>query len=363
MIRVLLVDDEAPARSRLRRLLGDHDDFEVVGEAADGPEALERVASLEPDVVFLDIQMPGATGLEVARTLTPPRPHVVFCTAYDQHAIDAFELHAIDYLMKPASRQRLDKALERLRQRVAEERDASDAAATQRRLLPREAPRLKRLSLAAHSEPARQVGGDYYDFLALESDVCGLIVGDVAGKGMDAGLLMAGLQARLQTVAPQHGAAIEETLTEVNRSLEPMTSDARYVTLFAGAFDDRDGTLRYVNAGHNPPLLLRAGDAEPVALEATGTVVGLLADTRYEARRIEIRAGDLWVGYSDGLSEATSPDGVEFGMDRLADAMRQIPGDADATTSRDAILSVWTEFRNGAAPDDDVTLVVARGVA
>jgi two-component system LytT family response regulator len=115
MIRALLVDDERPARERLRRLLADHDDVEIVDEAADGEEALEKIADTGPDLVFLDIQMPGCSGMEVAASLGSPRPRIVFCTAYDEYAVDAFELRADDYLLKPVNRARLAKALERVR--------------------------------------------------------------------------------------------------------------------------------------------------------------------------------------------------------------------------------------------------------
>lgn len=113
-LRVLIVDDEAPARARLRQMLAERGDTVVVGEAEDGVQALERVQDLAPDVVFLDIQMPGCTGLEVAASLTPGRPCVIFCTAFDQHAVDAFELKATDYLLKPVTRARLDAALSRV---------------------------------------------------------------------------------------------------------------------------------------------------------------------------------------------------------------------------------------------------------
>lgn len=128
VIRVLLVDDELPARDRLRRLLGEVADVEIVGEAEDGTQAMEEIARLTPDVVFLDIQMPACTGMEVAASLPSPRPHIVFCTAYDEYAVDAFELHAADYLLKPVSRARLEKALERVR--GGERRDAAIDAAT-----------------------------------------------------------------------------------------------------------------------------------------------------------------------------------------------------------------------------------------
>ena len=113
-LRVLIVDDEAPARGRLRQLLSERPDVVVVGEAEDGVEAIERIQELAPDVVFLDIQMPGCSGLEVAASLGPARPAIIFCTAFDQHAVDAFELQAVDYLLKPVTRTRLDAALVRV---------------------------------------------------------------------------------------------------------------------------------------------------------------------------------------------------------------------------------------------------------
>jgi len=113
-LTALLVDDEAPARARLRQLLSERDDVTIVGEADDGVQAIECIQALGPDVVFLDIQMPGCSGLEVAASLGQPRPAVIFCTAFDQHAVDAFELQAVDYLLKPVTRARLDAALARV---------------------------------------------------------------------------------------------------------------------------------------------------------------------------------------------------------------------------------------------------------
>jgi DNA-binding LytR/AlgR family response regulator len=113
-VRALIVDDEQPARDRLRQLLAENAGVEVVGEAEDGVQAIERVAELQPDLLLLDIQMPGCSGLEVAASLGRPRPSIIFCTAYDQYAVDAFELHAVDYLLKPVNRARLHAALERL---------------------------------------------------------------------------------------------------------------------------------------------------------------------------------------------------------------------------------------------------------
>jgi two-component system, LytTR family, response regulator len=120
MIRAVLVDDEQPARERLKQLLAAHADVEVVGEAEDGVQAAELIADRQPDVVFLDIQMPGASGMDVAASLGARRPLVVFCTAFDQYAVDAFELSATDYLLKPVNRARLSAALARVRQAADE---------------------------------------------------------------------------------------------------------------------------------------------------------------------------------------------------------------------------------------------------
>src|SRR5688572_21524972 len=114
-IRTLLVDDEQPARDRLRQLLAGVAEVDIVGEAEDGVQAIERIGELAPDLVLLDIQMPGCSGLEVAASLARPRPAIIFCTAFDQYAVDAFELHAVDYLLKPVNQARLEKALERVR--------------------------------------------------------------------------------------------------------------------------------------------------------------------------------------------------------------------------------------------------------
>ena len=114
-MRVLIADDEAPARARLRQLLASHADVEIAGEAETGPQTMELASQTAPDLLLLDIQMPGCSGIDVAACLPQPRPHIIFCTAFDQHAVDAFELHAVDYLLKPISRARLAQALDRVR--------------------------------------------------------------------------------------------------------------------------------------------------------------------------------------------------------------------------------------------------------
>jgi two-component system LytT family response regulator len=153
MIRALLVDDEEPARDRLRRLLAEVGDVEIVGEAEDGERAMEQISRLAPDVVFLDIQMPGPTGMEVAASLPSPRPHIVFCTAFDQYAVDAFELSAADYLLKPVNRARLAQALDRVRSGLK----SDDAIEKATRAAARPARFLARRGSSYRVVPAREV--------------------------------------------------------------------------------------------------------------------------------------------------------------------------------------------------------------
>jgi len=136
-MRVLIVDDEPLARDRLRLLLSAFDDVEIVGEAEDGEQAIERIGQFEPDLVLLDIQMAGCSGIEVASSLPSPRPKIIFCTAFDQHAVDAFELCAVDYLLKPVNRTRLAAAIERARASSAAEVNANvDRVMQNRRMAP-----------------------------------------------------------------------------------------------------------------------------------------------------------------------------------------------------------------------------------
>ena len=134
-MRILIVDDEAPARARLRQMVASEEGCQIAGEASTGVEAMKLISELKPDVVLLDIQMPACSGIDVAASLPNPRPQIIFCTAHDQHAVDAFELHAIDYLLKPISRVRLAEALQRVRTLAAAPRSETQAASPARFLV------------------------------------------------------------------------------------------------------------------------------------------------------------------------------------------------------------------------------------
>ena len=361
MIRAIIVDDEAPARERLRRMLP-ASDIEIVGEAEDGDEAIVCIESLRPDLVFLDIQMPALSGLEVAARLYAPRPRIVFCTAYDQFAVEAFELHAVDYLLKPVNQGRLSRTVTRiaaeLDQQRLQTRERADAVRTQKRLLPEDLRSESGITCAGACEPADGVGGDYYDFLTLADGRLGIALADVSGKGMYAGILAAALQARLQAIVAHGAQSATAIVRELNRLTVGTIEGNRFATIFFGVFDPGDRKLTYVNAGH-PPAVVLSRTGETRTLDATAPAVGWIADAEFPQAIITLSPGDLFAAFSDGLSEAAEPGGDELGADGVIQLVRRNA----ALTPRalvDATLAAVRQFAGNAPAADDRTLVVAQ---
>jgi len=363
MIRTLLVDDEKPARERLRQMLASFEDVEVIAEAVDGEEAIEKSATFSPDLVFLDIQMPGRNGVDVAASLSAPRPHVIFCTAFDQYAIEAFDVHAVDYLLKPVNRGRLARAVSRVRESLNRmavmDRDLQSAGEVQARLFPQTLPAVTGLDYRVFSRPARTVNGDYYDFLPLKDGKLAIALGDVSGKGIPAGLLMASLQGRLQSHAPLRGDLVAALVADLNRLMSASTDSKSYITFFYAVYDWMKRSLTYVNAGHNPPLLFRADSNEPVRLSTGGMVVGLFPEAEYSQETIELRESDVLLCYTDGISEAVNLDAEEFAEARLSAVVR---GNRDKSASGilDALLSELSGFSEGTTQQDDQTALIAK---
>jgi predicted ester cyclase len=184
----------------------------------------------------------------------------------------------------------------------------------QRSLLPEATPELYGWQLAAYYKPAREVGGDFYDFLELEDGRLGLVVGDATGKGMPAALVMATTRGMLRAVA-QSLDSPGEVLALVNDALYPDTPSEMFVTCFYAILDPKSGTLSYANAGHDLPYLWHGGDAEE--LRARGMPLGLMPDMSYDEREAVLREGDCVLFYSDGLVEAHDPHYEMFGFPRL----------------------------------------------
>ena len=239
-------------------------------------------------------------------------------------------------------------------------KELEQAAEIQRRLLPTSAPSIPGIELAGYNAPCRTVGGDYYDFFPYPDGRVAMLVGDVAGKGMPAALLMSSLQARVQVLFddPVDLAAL---VTRLNRIIHSNCPSNRFISFFIGILDPQTGELNYVNAGHNPPLLVRK-NASVEKLDCTGLILGIMPAARYEQKNVRLAPGDAVVLFSDGVTEASRPDiDEEFGEDRLAETfvkIRNLP----AQSIVQAITHQLQEFTEGAPPADDITLVVAKKI-
>jgi ActR/RegA family two-component response regulator len=233
------------------------------------------------------------------------------------------------------------------------------ALAVQRGLLPQEKPPLATLDYEGNCTQARTIGGDYYDFLDMGSGEVGLVLADVAGKGIAAALLMASLQGSLHSQYSSSSKDISQLLISVNHHFYKHTANDRYATLFVGRYSDATRTLHYVNCGHNPPVLLRRGGAVE-RLDATATVLGLFSDWDCSVAEIRLETGDILCLYTDGITETTGYNREEFGEARLLDALRK-NRDLEASYILQNVQNAAEQFRLG-EQEDDLTLLIARAL-
>jgi serine phosphatase RsbU (regulator of sigma subunit)/pSer/pThr/pTyr-binding forkhead associated (FHA) protein len=237
-------------------------------------------------------------------------------------------------------------------------RDMSQAADIQRRLLPTKVPVVPGVELAGYNAACRTVGGDYYDFIPFADGEIGMVVGDVAGKGMPAALLMSSLQARVQVLFDEpHD--IASRVTRLNRAIASNCPDNRFITFFVGALDLKKNEFVYCNAGHNPGILVRK-DGSIEWLEGGGIVLGIMPAAKYVQETISVQPGDTIVLYSDGVTEACQPNAdEEFGEERLAEIASELRGQP-ATAIVAGVIQRLTAWMAGSPAADDITLVVAR---
>ncbi len=239
--------------------------------------------------------------------------------------------------------------------RTAQELDI--AKRVQARLFPQNLPPLKTLDYAGVCIQAREVGGDYYDFLNLGKSRLGLVIGDTSGKGIGAALLMANLQANLRSqsaIAMEHP---QRFLQSVNQLFSENTTDSAYATLFFGEYDDRSRRLRYANCGHYSPILLRQDDTVE-RLNSTGTVLGLFCEWDCAVEECTIRPGDLLALYTDGITEAFDGGGEEFGEQRLIELLRRNRNQTAKGMLAEILEEVQAFSEN--KQSDDITLIVAK---
>jgi serine phosphatase RsbU (regulator of sigma subunit)/predicted enzyme related to lactoylglutathione lyase len=277
-------------------------------------------------------------------------------TRFEDADGNSFGLAGFDEVRRgvEAQRRELARKLESER-RAAQELEI--AKQVQSRLFPQVHPELKTLEYAGLCLQARQVGGDYFDFLDLGEERLGLVIGDVSGKGMGAALLMANLQANLRSQSAIALAHPELLLRSVNRLFYENTVDSAYASLFFADYDDKVRRLRYANCGHLSGLLLRS-DNSLEQLDSTGTLLGLFKEWDCRLRECELFSGDVLALYTDGVTEAYNDAGDEFGERCLIEGLRrhrELPCRALLT----AIVDEVRRF-NSHEQHDDITLIIAK---
>lgn len=272
-----------------------------------------------------------------------------FFTAQDLALFESFASHAA---LAIENARLFEEAVEKRRM----ENEMEVAREIQQSLLPHEFPELSWVSIYGFNEPARQVGGDYYDVYLRDNGDLDFAVGDVSGKGVPASLVMSTLQSSFLAEASAHE-NLAKVCERVNEFLVQHTTPERYATFFAARLQP-DGTFVYVNAGHNPPMLLRRNEVH--RLTGGGLPLGLFKGRTYELQHDKLESGDLLLVFTDGVTEANDPDENEFGEERLLEVVRANL-DCSVQVLTEKVFAAIAEFSLGLHnPHDDITLVTVR---
>jgi serine phosphatase RsbU (regulator of sigma subunit) len=319
------------------------------------PEHLAEIQTLEDAGIRIAVPLRTSHELVGVLLLGAPESREAFTAAEMQLLAGAGNVFAL--LIENA---RLNgRALEQEKLR----RDLSLAAEVQKRLLPTELPAVEIAEFSAASLPARSIGGDYYDFIDVGGGRLVIALADVSGKGIAAALIMSVVQASLRIIASESEVSLPRLASRMNDFLYRTTPGNKYATFFYALLDSRSRQLRYVNAGHNPPLLVRSspapGTSDVQQLTVGGAVVGMLPGMTYEEASVDLQAGDVLIAFTDGLTEAHSPDETEFGDERLERLLRQI-AHLPAVEIASRVSDALKEWIRDAEQFDDLTFVVMK---
>jgi phosphoserine phosphatase RsbU/P len=386
--RILIADDQPDVQRALALLLKGHG---YVTEAVSSPaELLEAVARREFDLLLMDLNYArdttsGREGLDLLTRLKTmaDMPPIVVMTGWATVgiAVEAMQGGVTDVVEKPwtntklleilskqislgrdrrESARRAEKEILAHRQIESllhqQEHEIAEARSIQEGFLPKDIPQLAGYEIVGAWQSARVVGGDYFDVLPFDRNTLGLCIADVAGKGMPAALLMSNLQAAVRgfasaSVAPDQLAARLNALLCRNMAID------RFITFFYAQLDGPDRTLRYVNAGHNPPVVIHR-DGSHHRLEEGGIVLGVFTSQSFATGSLQLEPGDRIVLFTDGVTEAGNADGEEFGEARLVELVTSNRA-AGAKDIQERILSAAGEFSRGNWTDDATMLVIA----
>ncbi|MCM3869968.1 MAG: SpoIIE family protein phosphatase [Pyrinomonadaceae bacterium] len=377
--RALIADDQPDIVTALRLLLRGAG---YQTEGVNSPAAvLEAIKQRDFDLVLMDLNYArdttsGQEGLELIthiRAFDSTLP-VMVLTAWGsvELAVEAMHRGVRDFVLKPwdnsellksvrtqielgrrrRQRRRMNAARQTINYRLQQE--LTESQEIQEALLPKDLPQIDGIEIAVSWQPARAVGGDYFDVLKFDDRHSAICIADAAGKGMPAALLMSNVQAVLKSFASAE-AAPYELCGQVNRVMCQNMVPHRFISCFYGLLDTQTRKLSYANAGHCPPMLARGGTC--LRLKEGGPVLGIFPDRHYLQGEIELSVGDTLVFFTDGVTEARDASGEEFGEERLQELLT-LGGEFSARELRDLIMAAVGEFSDGPVQDDATLMVL-----
>ena len=374
--KTILVVDDAPTNIRMVNAIL-RDRYRVL-VATDGAQALKMAANCPgPDLILLDVIMPGMDGYTVcehlkASSATREIP-VIFLTGQTDSADEArgFAAGAVDYIHKPFSpplvaarvetHLTLRETREKLEQQLRAIREELEMARTiQLSILPRDAPQIAELDIAARYIPMTAVAGDFYDFIEIDENRLGVLVADVSGHGMPAALIASMLKVAFAAEADR-AAEPAELLAGLNRTLCGKFQ-GHYVTAAYAVIDRKRNLIRYAGAGHPPLVLWERQSGKAGSLLENGLFLGYFPTAEFSAAEAPFHEGDWLLLYTDGVSETRNPADEQFGQARLREFLERenhLTAGAFADRLLDR-LDEWSGRPRGEDPEDDVTLLAIR---
>lgn len=383
-LKILSVDDELDLellltqyfRRKIRK--GEYEFF----FAHNGVEALEQLlAHPDIDIVLSDINMPEMDGLTLLKKIKDrhnPALKVIMVSAYGEmtNIREAMNNGAFDFATKPIDLDDLQRTIEKAKeeidfvkqtqkehgQLVDIKADLSLAAEVQLAILPRKFPPFSDLTdmmgIYATMKPAKDVGGDFYDFFRIDSEHIGFAIADVSGKGVPAALFMTMSHTLLRFTGSRCTDPVK-TVTETNDMLARESFDSMFVTLFYGVYNTRTGVVRYVNAGHNPPYILKANGEVKELAYSKNICMGVLEEFPYQAEELTLEHGDTLVTFTDGVTEACDVNNNLYGEPRLEALLASLAGKT-AEEITNAMNADVANYATGAEQSDDITILTLK---
>ena len=373
---ILIVDDTPANLKLLSQILttaGYH-----IRVASNGTHALASVEMALPDLILLDVKMPGLNGYEVcaklktnARTAEIP---VIFISALDdlQDKLQGFHAGGLDYITKPfqleevLARVKTHLELRNIQQklRTANARMAHElnlAALMQANFIPQKMPQIAGWQFDAALLPARETSGDFFDIFMLPDGKLAFMIADVVDKGVAAALFMVLSWSLIRELVLSYPSNPDLVLEKVNQRIISIIEGLEFVTVFLGILNPKTGNLIYANAGHNPPLHLQRNSNDAALLNRTGMALGVSEDVNWQMQQINILKGDAVILYTDGITEACNEAGEIMDFEKFKACVLKFKNES-ATEIKQGILDTAQNFLNGHPQQDDITLLVLKQV-